>query len=72
MIEQPVLETLCLRLRPLERSDTSAIQKTADTREIADTMISLPHPYPADEAERQFARHQATEQSSQKASCEAS
>jgi len=59
MIEQPILETLRLRLRPLENSDTVAIQRTAANREIADTMISLPHPYPADEAERYFARQQA-------------
>jgi RimJ/RimL family protein N-acetyltransferase len=59
MIEQPVLETTRLRLRPLELFDTSAIQKTASAREIADTMISLPHPYPAGEAERYVARQQA-------------
>lgn len=59
MIEKPILETPRLRLRPLERSDISAIQKAAGNREIADTMISLPHPYPANEAERYFARQQA-------------
>ena len=59
MIELPILETPRLQLRPLERSDTLAIQRSAGNREIADTMISLPHPYPADEAERYFARHQA-------------
>ncbi len=59
MIEQPVLETPRLLLRPLERFDTSAIQKAAGAREIADTMISLPHPYPAGEAEQYVARQQA-------------
>ncbi len=59
MIKPPILESPRLRLRPLERSDTSAIQRLAGNREIADTMISLPHPYPANEAERYFARHQA-------------
>ena len=59
MIEQPVLETPRLRLRPLERADVSAIQKAASAREIADTMISLPHPYPAGEAERYIDRQQA-------------
>ncbi len=58
MIEQPVLETQRLRIRPLERSDTLAIQKAACVREIADTMISLPHPYPTGEAERYVARQQ--------------
>jgi len=59
MIEQPVLETPRLRMRPLERSDTSAIQHAASARKIADTMISLPHPYPAGEAERYVAKQQA-------------
>ena len=58
MIKQPVLETPRLRLRPLELSDSSVIQKAAGTREIADTMISLPHPYPAGEAERYIDRQQ--------------
>lgn len=59
MINQPVLETPRLRLRPLELFDTAAIQKAAGVRQIADTMISLPHPYPAGEAERYVARQQA-------------
>jgi RimJ/RimL family protein N-acetyltransferase len=59
MIKQPVFETLRLLLRPLALSDTSAIQKAASIREIADTMISLPYPYPAGEAERYITRQQA-------------
>lgn len=54
-----VLETPRLRLRPLDLSDASAIQKAAGAREIADTMISLPHPYPAGEAERYAIRQQS-------------
>jgi len=56
MIEQPFIETMRLRLRPLERSDAAAIQDAAGRREIADTMISLPHPYPVGEAKRYVAR----------------
>jgi len=52
MIKQPVLENPQLRLRPLKRSDASAIQKAASAQKIADTMISLPHPYPEGEAAR--------------------
>ena len=52
MIEQPTLETQRLRLRPLELTDASIIQQAADDRNIADTMISIPHPYPAGEGER--------------------
>ncbi len=59
MIEQTVLSTPRLRLRPLKQSDASAIQKAASDRMIADTMISLPHPYPAGEAGRYIARQQA-------------
>ncbi|MCU7801660.1 MAG: GNAT family N-acetyltransferase [Candidatus Thiodiazotropha sp. (ex Lucinoma annulata)] len=59
MIEHAVLETSRLLLRPLALSDTLAIQKTAGAREIADTMISLPHPYPAGGAERYVALQQA-------------
>ena len=59
MIEQPDIETFRLRLRPIERSDASAIQRAASAREIADTMISIPHPYPANEAERYIARQQS-------------
>jgi RimJ/RimL family protein N-acetyltransferase len=58
MIEQPVIETLRLQLRPLESSDTLEIQKAAGIREIADTMISLPHPYPDGEAERYISQTQ--------------
>ncbi len=58
MIEQPVLKTPQLRLRPLKLSDASAIQKAASVRKIADTMISLPHPYPPGEAERYITRQQ--------------
>ena len=62
MIEQPVIETQRLRLRPLDASDAPAIQRAAGAREIADTMISLPHPYPDGEAERYMARQRAERQ----------
>jgi len=58
MIEQPTLVTDRLRLRPLEPSDAAAIQRAASAREIADTMISVPHPYPPGEAERYIARQE--------------
>lgn len=56
MIKQTFLETSRLRQRPLEPSDAAAIQDAAGAREIADTMISLAHPYPAGEAKRHIAR----------------
>jgi len=57
-MEESVLETRRLQLRPLSRSDIQDIQKAASFREIADTMISLPHPYPDGEAKRYFERQQ--------------
>ena len=59
MIDQHILRTKRLQLRPLKLSDASAIQKAASARKIADTMISLPHPYPPGEAERYVSRQQA-------------
>ena len=59
MIEQAVLKTPQLRLRPLKLSDVPAIQKAASKRPISDTMISIPHPYPDGEAERYLVRQQA-------------
>lgn len=56
MIEQPTFETTRLRLRRLELTDASLIQQAADAHEIADTMISIPHPYPPGEAERYIIR----------------
>jgi len=60
---QIVLTTPRLRLRPIEGSDALAIQKAASARKIADTMISLPHPYPEGEATRYVARQQAEQKS---------
>lgn len=59
MIRQPVLETLRFRLRPIELADAAEIQKAAEAREVSDTMISIPHPYPDGEAERYVTRQQA-------------
>ncbi len=58
MIRQLVLTTRRLCLRPLQLDDAPAIQEAASAREIADTMISLPHPYPGGEAGRYLARLQ--------------
>jgi [ribosomal protein S5]-alanine N-acetyltransferase len=48
-----------LILRPLISADVSSIQAAASIRQIADTMISIPHPYPDGEAERYIARQKA-------------
>lgn len=56
MLSQPTLETNRLILRPLIPGDASAIKKAASVREIADTTISIPHPYPDGEAERYISK----------------
>lgn len=43
---QPVLTTNRLTLRPLADHDAEAIQQALSDRAIADTMISIPYPYP--------------------------
>lgn len=58
-MDQPQLKTHRLYLSPMHSSDIPDIQRAASDREIADTMISLPHPYPDGEAERYFQRLQA-------------
>ena len=47
-----ILETTRLNLRPLSVSDAPLLQKVISVREIADTMISIPYPYPDGEAGR--------------------
>jgi RimJ/RimL family protein N-acetyltransferase len=49
-LQQATLETARLILRPLEHADAPFIQREASARGIADTMISLPHPYPEGES----------------------
>jgi [ribosomal protein S5]-alanine N-acetyltransferase len=56
MLAQPILETLRLLLRPLSLADTPSFQRGASDRKVADTMISIPHPYPDDEAEQYIKR----------------
>jgi [ribosomal protein S5]-alanine N-acetyltransferase len=46
------LETNRAILRPIAHADICSIQCAVNAREIADSMISIPHPYPDGEAER--------------------
>ena len=50
------MDTPRLRLQPLSSADLSDLQTAASIRDVADTMISLPHPYPPGEAERYYER----------------
>ena len=52
MLSFPKLETARLIVHPLSYNDAESIQLIASARQIADTTISIPHPYPDGEAER--------------------
>jgi [ribosomal protein S5]-alanine N-acetyltransferase len=52
MMSSLKLETNRTILRPIDRADISAIQCALNAREIADSMISIPYPYPDGEAAR--------------------
>lgn len=56
MLIQSTLETDRLLLRSLAYADVPSIQATASVWAVADTMISIPHPYPDGEAERYVSR----------------
>ncbi|MFN7950397.1 MAG: GNAT family N-acetyltransferase [bacterium] len=56
---QPTLETARLILRPFQASDAPAVQRLAGAREIADTTLAIPHPYPDGAAAEWIATHAA-------------
>jgi ribosomal-protein-alanine N-acetyltransferase len=45
---QPTLETQRLLLRPLRIADAADVVRLAGAREIADTTVTIPHPYTGD------------------------
>ena len=57
------LETDRLLLRPLTPEDAPALARLAGRREIADTTISIPHPYSEPQAQEWIAAHSGRENS---------
>lgn len=56
MSEYPILETKRLALRPLHLADAAEIQRLAGDFAIADTTLTIPHPYP-DGAAQEWIQH---------------
>lgn len=57
-MQQPVLKTRRLILRPFRMSDAPDVQRLAGERAIADTTLNVPHPYQDGMAEQWIATHQ--------------
>ncbi|MGH9888420.1 MAG: GNAT family N-acetyltransferase, partial [bacterium] len=56
---QPTIETERLVLRPYTRADGPEVFRLAGSRAIADTTLSIPHPYPKGGAEMWIDTHPA-------------
>lgn len=59
MGELPRLVTERLLLRPFDASDGAGVERLAGAREVADTTLAIPHPYPAGGGAQWIATHGA-------------
>lgn len=57
MSDQPILTTERLTLRPFVADDAFDIERLASVREIADTTLTIPHPYPHGAAAKWILTH---------------
>jgi [ribosomal protein S5]-alanine N-acetyltransferase len=57
VLDQPTLTTKRLTLRPFVLDDAWNVERLAGMREIADTTLNIPHPYPVGAATRWIETH---------------
>ena len=66
-MEQPILRTARLVLRPFESSDAAGVQRLAGDRAVADTALNIPYPYEDGMAEEWIEGHKDKYESRQEA-----
>lgn len=59
MIEQPILHTARLTLRPFTLADAADVQRLVGAKEVASTIVNIPHPYEDGMAETWINTHPA-------------
>ena len=59
-MQQEILQTTRLVLRPFRLDDAATVERLAGAREIADTTMNVPHPYPPGAATAWIAQHEAS------------